>query len=99
MPTIELTDDQYAYIRGLIPVAEAVIDEEVLAYAAFQIILERGFSAAIADAIVPAGEAVNTAALLQLALRHPIEVGGFIADLVALGDDIKRRIRPRRIGF
>jgi hypothetical protein len=90
MPIIEFTDAQYAYIRGFMPVAEAVMDEAVSEADAAQIIVERGFSAALADVISPAGEAINTQAMLQLAMRYPKEIGAFIAERVALGDDMNR---------
>ena len=99
MRQIRLTDEQTALVRGFMPVAIAVIDEAVSEADALQIILERGFRAALADVIAPAGEAVNTTALLQLAILYPNEVGGFIADRVGLGDDISRQSDRRPIGF
>src|SRR4051812_10735395 len=77
MPIIEFTDAQYAYIRGFMPVAEAVMNAAVSEADAAQIIVERGFSAALADVIAPAGEAINTQALLQLAMRYPKEISEF----------------------
>ena len=99
MATIQLTSKEHAFIQGLMPLAVAVIDEPVTEAEALRIILERGFQAAVSDIITPAGEATNTAALLQLAALYPREVASFIADRVALGDDLNRRNRPRQIGF
>lgn len=99
MATIQLTNAEHAFIQGMMPLAMAVMHESVTEAEALRIILERGFQAAVSDVITPAGEATNSAALLQLATLYPREVAGFIAARVSLGDDLNRRNRGRQIGF
>jgi hypothetical protein len=100
MPTIEVPNDTYHRVEEFAAVVRAVLDEETDAPACLGMALDRGLQAMLADIIARQEQPVLVESFQQLAARDPELVYGYVADMVGLGADIrKRKAQRRRIGF
>ena len=100
MHTIEPSDDMYARVRAFMPVARAVLDQDVDVETCFGLVLELGLRGGPNSVIQNQEEPTLVQAFHQLAEIVPHAVYGHVADRVALGADIgAHEQRQRQIGF
>ena len=100
MRIIEMTDEMYQRIEAFTQVARAVLDEDVDTVDCFGIVVELGLGAGLNRVIDQQDESTLVQAIQQMAEKDPKLVYGHVADMVALGADIRAlRDRQRRIGF
>ncbi len=100
MPLVNVSEDVYERIEAFVPVARAVLNEDVDIATSLEIVIEMGFKAALNLIIQPQEESVLVQALHQLAEANPKLVYGHTAAMVALGGDIHaQQLSERQIGF
>ena len=100
MPTFELSEETYRRVAAFVPVARAVLDEDVDVVTCAGLLVDLGFQVGLRSVIGNQEDSVHVESQVQLALEEPETVCNHIAHRVGLGADIRAwRERPRRIGF
>jgi 1,6-anhydro-N-acetylmuramate kinase len=100
MPFINVSDDVYQRIEAFVPIARAVLNEDVDIAASLDIVTRIGFRAGLNTIIQPQEESVLVQALHQMAELSPHLVCGHTAAVIALGADIYAQQRAeRQVGF
>ena len=100
MPLINVSDDVYRRLEAFVPVARAVLNEDVDIGTSFEIVAGIGFRAGLNAIFQPQEESVLIEALHQIAEVDPNLVCGHTAAMIALGADIHaQRSAERQIGF
>jgi hypothetical protein len=100
MPLVNIPDHLYSRLEAFVPVARAVMDEEIDMNTVVEIIVDAGLRGSLNAIIQPQEETVLVQALHQLAGAAPDLVYGHTADMLALGADIHAQVEARRrIGF
>ena len=88
MATPHLTDEHRRRINAFAPIYRSVMNQDADAQTYFDILMERGFRAILADLLESADSPTLIESIQQLAARNPEFVGRYMADMVGLGDDI-----------
>ncbi len=100
MQTIEIPDEMFQRVEAFTQVARAVLDEDLDTADCFEIVVELGLGAGLAQVIGQQDESILVQAVQQMAEETPNLVYGHVADRIALGAAIRAlRERQRRIGF
>ena len=102
MPEIKLTTEHQRRIKAFAPLYRSVMNREADAQTLFDTLIDQGFRSVLADFLHTADHAMLVEFVQQLAGRDPDFVSRYMADMIALGDDVSRRQRRpkrRKIGF
>jgi hypothetical protein len=100
MATTEIPEELHARLAAFKPVVEAVIEETMSFEDFVALLLDQALAAMFSDLLKGLDETTMLHSLHQLAARHPAEVYGFVADVLAAGaSTIDRETLRRRIGF
>lgn len=100
MPLINVSEDVYRRLEAFVPVARAVLNENVDIEISLEIVTGIGFRAGLNAIIQPQAESVLVQAFHQIAEIDPHLVCDHTAAMVALGADIHAQQRAeRQIGF
>lgn len=100
MRTVNIPDHLHHRLEAFVPVARALLNEDVDLDNVLEIIVEAGLRDSLNAIIQPQDEATLVQALQQLAGAAPELVYGHTADMLALGADIRaQKEAQRRIGF
>lgn len=99
MKTVELSDEVVDRIQAFADVYRAVVDDDADFIACVEVLLDRGFDAAIADVLQDQEHETLVKSFQQLASKSPREVCRFIAETLDRGAAVSAANRPNPIGF
>ena len=100
MPTVNIPDQLHHRLEAFVPVARALLNEDVDLDTVIAIVVEAGLRDSLNAVIRPQEETVLVQAFHQLADAAPELVYGHTADMLALGADLRaQKDAERRIGF
>lgn len=100
MQTIELPDRTYQQAEAFARVYRAVTGEDADVSICIQVLLERGFKAALGDILLRQDSEVLAESLQQIASESPAVICDYVANAINLGAKIQRLdSEAHRLGF
>jgi len=101
VPQVLIGDATFRRVNAFAPVLEAVTGEAATVEDLLELVLHLGLSRLLSDVLEGADAHVLKQSLEQLAVEHPAEVYGFIAQRIRGGEEAEReRLRREfKVGF